>query len=318
MVSFKELKSQRDTSFAKLNTKLNSIANPTFSNEDERFWQPIVDKEGLGYALIRFLPPSPKDRQHMLDQGLDPDDALPFFRYWDHGFQGPGGWYIENSLTSLGQEDPCGQMNSKFWNSGDEKSKAFVQGTPKVSGSKRRLHFISNIIVLKHPSKVEDEGKVFLYKYGKKIFDMINLASNPKFKHLTPFNPFDLWNGANFNLCIMPDDGYRSYKESKFDAVGPLFEDEDKMEEVWNKEYALHDVVKFKTYNELQGRLQKVMTESKNPVTRTVEEQAPIADLKQPPKTMEPVSPPAREIPPWESEGDEEDMKFFENLVSKK
>ena len=180
--SFAQLKNNRQSQFEKLANDLNKQGNFE-SKEDNRFWKPDVDKAGNGYAVIRFLP-APKG------------EDTPFVRIWDHGFQGPGGWYIEKSLTTLGQKDPISEYNTQLWNTGVDENKEIVRK------QKRRLHYISNIIVVKDPAHPENEGKVFLYQYGKKIFDKLNDLMSPQFQDEEPINPFDMWEGANFKLKI--------------------------------------------------------------------------------------------------------------------
>ena len=243
--SFGALKRNRTEGFEKLTQSLNKLNQKSQGGNgpDERFWKPEVDKAGNGYAVIRFLPES---------EGED----VPFVRIWDHGFQGPGGWYIENSLTTLGQKDPVSEYNSMLWNSGIESNK------DKARKQKRRLSFISNIYVVKDPSNPENEGKVFLYKYGKKIFDKLNEAMNPQFEDEKPVNPFDLWEGADFKLKIRNLEGYRNYDKSELDVPGPLFEEDDELEQVWKSQYSLVEFVdpkNFKTFEELQAKLNRVL-----------------------------------------------------------
>ena len=220
--TFAALKRERTTSFDKLTKEVEKLSsnNQQNRNEDDRYWKPETDKAGNGYAVIRFLP---------APQGED----VPFVRIWNHGFQGPGGWYIENSLTTIGQQDPVGEYNSKLWNSGNESDKDIVRK------QKRRLTYISNIYIVSDPSNPQNEGKVFLYKYGKKIFDKINEQMNPTFQDETAVNPFDLWEGANFKMKIRHVEGYRNYDKSEFDAPSPLLEDDDEMEKVWNSQHSL-------------------------------------------------------------------------------
>jgi len=209
--------------------------------------------------VIRFLPEP---------EGED----VPFVRIWDHGFQGPGGWYIENSLTTLGQKDPVSEYNSMLWNSGIESNKDIVRK------QKRRLSFISNIYVVKDPAHPENEGKVFLYKYGKKIFDKLNETMNPQFEDESPMNPFDLWGGADFKLKIRNVEGYRNYDKSEFDESAPLLDDDEKLEGIWKSEYSLKEFVdpsNFKTYEELQAKLNRVLGLDGGAPATTTAEQAP-------------------------------------------
>lgn len=317
MISFKDLKKKREENFNKINSKLKSVAEPSFNAIDERFWKPVVDKEQNGYAVIRFLPTTAEDLEKGPKDSNGDSEALPFVKYWDHGFEGPAGWYIENSLSSIGLPDPCGEMNARLWSTGLKENKDFVSGTPSRSGSKRRLHFISNIFIASHPAKKEDEGKVFLFQYGKKIFDKLNEASNPKFPHLKPINPFDLWEGANFRLCIKKVDGYRSYSDSSFDVKGPILDDDVALEKIWKSQYPLLpflDPSKFKTYEVLSQRLKLIMGERTAPVTQRAEDQTPIPSIKSKtaPRQEE------EQTPPFDiGEEDEEGLDFFKNLVNK-
>ena len=207
---------------------------------DERLWKPELDKTGNGYAVIRFLPAV---------KGED----LPWAKLWNHAFQGPTGqWYIENSLTTLGQKDPVSEMNSAYWNSGVESDKEIARR------QKRKLQYRSNIYVVTDSKHPENEGKVFLFRYGKKIFDKIMEAMQPAFDDETPLNPFDFWEGANFKLKIRKVDGYWNYDKSEFESLSPLFDNDDKLEEVWKKQYALKEFTaptNFKSYSELKNRM---------------------------------------------------------------
>jgi hypothetical protein len=233
------------------------------SKEDTRFWQPEVDKAGNGMAIIRFLPGS----------SIDGDDALPWVRVFNHGFQGPGGWYIENSLTTLGQKDPVSEYNSTLWNSGIEANKEIARK------QKRRLTYISNILVVSDPKHPENEGQIKLYKYGKKIFDKINETMNPEFPDEKPVNPFDFWEGANFKLKIRQVEGYRNYDKSEFESPAPLFDgDDDKLEALWKKEYSLKEFLEpkhFKSYDVLKAKLDKVLGfDGESPIAKTKAEDA--------------------------------------------
>jgi hypothetical protein len=216
------------------------------SKDDTRFWQPEVDKAGNGMAIIRFLPAP----------AADGDDALPWVRVFNHGFQGPGGWYIENSLTTLNQKDPVSEYNSILWNSGIEANKEIARK------QKRRLTYISNILVVSDPKNPENEGQIKLYKYGKKIFDKISEAMNPEFADETPLNPFDFWEGANFKIKIRQVEGYRNYDKSEFDSITPVDGDDAALEAIWKKEYSLKEFLEpkqFKSYDTLKAKLDKVL-----------------------------------------------------------
>ena len=212
---------------------------------DDRLWKPVMDKTGNGFAIIRFLP-APKGEE------------LPWAKLWNHAFQGPTGqWYIENSLTTIGQNDPVSEHNSALWNSGVESDKEIARK------QKRKLQYYSNIYVVKDSANPENEGKVFLYRYGKKIFDKIMETMQPAFEDETPVNPFDFWEGANFKLKLRKVDGYWNYDKSEFEAPSALFDDDDKLEDLWGQEYSLSaftDTTNFKSYDELKKRLDVVLS----------------------------------------------------------
>jgi len=210
---------------------------------DDRFWKPEMDKTGNGFAVIRFLP-APEGEE------------LPWAKMYSHAFQGPGGWYIENSLTTVGGKDPVSEYNRELWNSGSDVDKETVRK------QKRKLSYYSNIYVVKDAANPQNEGKVFLYKYGKKIFDKIMEAMQPEFEDETPINPFDFWQGANFKLKIVKKDGYWNYDKSEFDRVAPLLDDDDALEALWKKQYSLTAITapdQFKSYDDLEKRLKYVL-----------------------------------------------------------
>ena len=203
----------------------------------------IRDRSGNGYAVIRFLP------------APDGED-LPFVKLYSHAFQGPGGWYIENSLTTLGQKDPVSEFNTQLWNNGTD------AGKDTARKQKRKLTYISNIYVVKDPANPENEGKVFLYKYGKKIFDKLTAAMQPEFEDEEAIDPFDFWQGANFKLKAKNVAGYRNYDSSEFTTVTPLLDDDDAMEALWKKQDSLQEFVaadQFKSYDDLKKRLEYVL-----------------------------------------------------------
>ena len=243
-MSFENLKKQ--SRLGSLTAKLVKEVEKTNSGSggaDERFWKPEMDKGGTGYAVIRFLP-APEG------------DELPWAKMFTHGFQGTGGWYIENSLTTLGQKDPVTEYNRTLWNTGNEKDKDTVRK------QKRKLSYYSNIYVVKDPLHPENEGKVFLFKYGKKIFDKILSAMQPEFDDEDPINPFDFWEGANFKLKIVKKDGYWNYDNSEFARPSALLDDDEALEAIYNKLYSLSAITapdQFKTYEELEKRLNMVL-----------------------------------------------------------
>jgi len=255
-MSFANLKKQSKLGSltAKLVKEVEKL-NTNGASGDDRLWKLEVDKSGNGYAVIRFLP------------APDGED-LPFVKLYSHAFQGPGGWYIENSLTTLGQKDPVSEYNSQLWNNGTD------AGKEAARKQKRKLTYISNIYVVKDPANPENEGKVFLYKYGKKIFDKLTAAMQPEFEDEEAIDPFDFWQGANFKLKAKNVAGYRNYDSSEFTAVTPLLDDDDALEAVWKKENSLKEFVdtdQFKSYDDLKKRLEYVLG-SKRP-TSTIEEE---------------------------------------------
>jgi len=242
-MSFASLKKQ--SSLGSLTAKLvKEVEKSNSTNQgDDRLWKPEVDKAGNGYAVIRFLPAPDKE-------------DLPWVKMYSHAFQGAGGWYIENSLTTLNQKDPCSEYNTQLWNSGVESDKEIARK------QKRKLSYYANIYVVKDPSNPQNEGKTFLYKFGKKIFDKIMGAMQPEFEDESPINPFDFWAGANFKVKIKKVAGYWNYDSSEFAAVSPLLKDDDALEAVWKQEHSLTEIVdasKFKTYDELKKRLDSVL-----------------------------------------------------------
>ena len=263
------------------------------SYKDDRLWKPELDKSGNGYAVIRFLP------------AVEGED-LPWAKIWSHAFQGPTGqWYIENSLTTIGHKDPVSEHNTRLWNTGLESDKELARK------QKRKLQYFSNIYVVSDAKHPENEGKVFLYRYGKKIFDKVMEAMQPEFEDEKAINPFDFWQGANFKLKIRKVDGYWNYDKSEFDASSPLLKDDDAIEEIWKLQYPLAEhtaATNFKSYDELKTRLDAVLsgTVSVGNVTDELKDEpfaAPKVDTK-------PVEAPS-------SKKDEEDtMAYFEKLAN--
>ena len=256
-MSFADLKKQ--SSLGSLTQKLVKEVekmNTTGGGADERLWKPELDKTGNGYAVIRFLP--------------SPDgEDIPWAKLYSHAFQGPGGWYIENSLTTTGGKDPVSDYNRELWNSGNEADKDTVRK------QKRKLSYYSNIYVVKDQVNPQNEGKDFLFKYGKKIFDKVMEAMQPEFEDETPINPFDFWQGANFKLKIVKKDGYWNYDKSEFDAPSPLLEDDAALEALWKKQYSLTAVTaadQFKTYDVLEKRLKYVLGQGR-PAPRRLDEE---------------------------------------------
>ena len=261
---------------------------------DERLWKPVMDKTGNGYAVIRFLPAV---------KGED----MPWAKVWNHAFQGPTGqWYIENSLTTVGQNDPVSEMNSAYWNSGVESDKEIARR------QKRKLQYFANIYVVSDPANPQNEGKVMLYRFGKKIFDKWMEAMQPAFQDETPVNPFDFWEGANFKLKIRKVDGYWNYDKSEFEAPSALFDDDEQLEEVWKKEYPLAEFTaasNFKSYDELKTRLDMVLAGTTKVGNATdAMEDAPWVE----PKVNTKPSP----APAVSTKDDGDTMSYFEKLAN--
>ena len=230
--------------------------NTTGGSGDERQWKLEVDKSGNGYAVIRFLPaPNGED--------------LPFVKLYSHAFQGPGGWYIENSLTTLGQKDPVSEYNTMLWNNGTD------AGKEQARKQKRKLTYVANVYIVKDPANPSNEGKVMLYKFGKKIFDKITAAMQPEFEDEEAIDPFDFWQGANFKLKIKKVAGYWNYDSSEFERPGALLDDDDALEALWKKEYSLAAMTaadQFKSYEDLKKRLDLVLGKTSAPVARPIDE----------------------------------------------
>ena len=267
---------------------------------DERLWKPVLDKTGNGYAVIRFLPAV---------KGED----LPWAKVWNHAFQGPTGqWYIENSLTTLGNNDPVSEMNSAYWNSGVESDKEIARR------QKRKLQYFSNIYVVSDPKNPENEGKVFLFRFGKKIFDKCMEAMQPAFEDETPVNPFDFWEGANFKLKIRKVDGYWNYDKSEFEAPSPLFDNDDAIEEVWKQQYALNEFTaptNFKSYDELKTRLDMVLagTTTVGNVTTLMEDE-PVENTVSVDTVEEPV-PTSSTVTISSTDEEDDTMDYFQKLA---
>jgi hypothetical protein len=293
--SFADLKRSRKSLYDKIVTETNKMqSGGNQGGADTRFWQPEVDKAGNGYAIIRFLP-APKG------------EDLPWVRMFSHGFQGPGGWYIENSLTTLNEKDPVGEYNSTLWNRGDE------AGKEQARKQKRRLNYISNIYVVKDPSNPQNEGKVFLYKFGKKIFDKINDLMNPEFEDEAAINPFDFWEGANFKMKIRNVEGYRNYDKSEFDSVSALLDEDDELERIWGTQYSLQEFLdrkNFKSFAELQTKLNRVL--GATAVSSTAEEVD--EDIFSEPRQT--AAPKAEETEtPWSEESSDDSLDFFKQMA---
>jgi hypothetical protein len=257
--------------------------------QDDRFWKPELDKTGNGYAVIRFLP------------AVEGED-LPWQRVWSHAFQDVGGWYIENSLTTLGQKDPVSEENTRLWNTGLDSDKEIDRKR------KRKLSYYANILIQSDPKHPENEGKVFLFKFGKKIFDKITEAMQPAFEDEKPVNPFDFWKGANFKLKIRKVDGYWNYDKSEFEAVSPVAEDDEKIKSIWKQQHPLKpflDPSNFKTYDELKEKLNRTITGVRSTTT------ADKVDL--PPQKADSVK--SNEVASTSASDDDDTLSYFSKLA---
>jgi len=299
-MSFANLKQSRGN-FDKLTKELEKVTSPTTnqnSSSDDRFWKPELDKTGNGYAVIRFLP-------------AVEGEELPWARVWSHAFQGPGGWYIENSLTTLGQKDPVSEENSKLWNTGSEADKEIARKR------KRKLSYFTNILVVSDPAHPENEGKVYLYKFGKKIFDKITEAMKPEFADEKAINPFDFWEGANFKLKIRKVDGYWNYDKSEFEGPSKVKDSDEQIEELWKKQLPLKEfsaTTNFKSYDDLKAKFEKVVYGTGKTTTADEIDIPPVsaADVEvSEPKVSEP---PQSETSPSDDEDDT--MNYFSKLVN--
>ena len=270
---------------------------------DDNFWKPELDKSGNGYAVVRFLP-TPEG------------DEMPWVSYFDHGFQGPGGWYIEKSLTTIGKKDPVSEYNTSLWNTGIEANKE------QARKQKRRLHYVSNIFVVSDPKNPDNEGKVFQYRYGKKIFEMLKEAISPAFEDESAINPFDLrGEGANFKIKIRKVDGYWNYDKSEFDAQTPLFDDEARLEQIATSTNSLSEIIspsKFKSYEELKEKLDRVLGLAGAVANSTAEsiaedmEEVPWAGVNKEPVVEEPV---ISSVETSSTEEEDDAMDYFKKLA---
>jgi hypothetical protein len=296
--SFADLKKSRNKDLEKLTSEISKLTDKEStkkSYEDLRFWKPVVDKAGNGMATIRFLPaPTGED--------------VPWVQVFSHSFQGPTGkWYIENSLTTMNKKDPVSEHNSVLWNSGIESNKEVARK------QKRKLNYIANVYVVRDPANPDNDGKVFLFKFGKKIFEKLNDLMNPEFEDETPVNPFDLWEGANFKLKIRKVEGYQNYDKSEFESPAPLSQDEDDLERIWKSQYGLNEFLSesnFKSYDELKTKLNSVLGLDgvDNDVIEKPSQPVTAMQRTEKAKTVESSK-------PWVDDSDDEGLSYFEKLA---
>jgi len=301
-MSFSSLKSNKASAFQALQKQLEKTTQ--VGTVDERFWKPSPDKAGNAFAIIRFLPAG------------DGED-MPFVKLYSHAFQGPGGWYIENSLTTLNQKDPLGEYNRELWNSGDDSLK------DQVRKQKRKLQYYSNIYVVKDPSNPDNEGKVFLFKYGKKIHDKImDVVNGDELEGREGINPFDFWTGANFKLRMKKVAGYPNYDSSEFETPGTLGDlDDAQLESIWKREFPLQPLVapdQFKSYDQLKDRLNLVL--NLKGTADSAPEPAPTPSIsakpqfaKEEPKEVEPEA--KAEVSTESSSEDDDVLDYFRQLA---
>ena len=261
-------------------------------SDKDNFWKPEVDKAGNGMATIRFLPAP----------AVDGDDGMPWIKIYSHGFQGPGGWLIDNCLTTKNQQCPVCEHNSRLWNSGIEANKEIVRK------QKRKLNYMANVYIVSDPKHPENEGKVKLYRFGAKIFEKITEAMNPQFEDETAINPFDLWKGANFKLKITKVAGYQNYDKSEFMSPSALLDDDEELEKIWKYEHSLSEMIsdkEFKSYDDLKSRLDKVLGGADAPAKTTVEQ------MRSGPK-----KPVIADDAPFEVANDDDEMSYFSKLAN--
>jgi hypothetical protein len=287
-MGFSDLK-KRSGNVSDLSDKMEKM-NDKKSYKDDRYWRPELDKSSNGYAVIRFLPAAG-------------DEELPFARLYTHGFQGKGGWFIENCPTTLGKKCPVCEGNTELWNSGLESDKDIARSR------KRRLSYISNILVVSDPTNPQNEGKVFLYKYGKKIFDKIQESMKPEFEDESPVDPFDFWKGANFKLKVRKVAGYINYDKSEFEAPTALFDgDDSRLENLWKSEYSLQDIVaptEFKSHEDLKEKFDGVIG---NDIRSTQDDSFT--------ETAENIEPETTTVSTPAAETEEDALSFFNKLAA--
>jgi hypothetical protein len=295
-IDFKNLKKQSGLT-DKLTKAIEDKNKGSFAKDDERFWQPEVDKSGNGYAIVRLLDAP----------AADGEDGLPWVQIFNHGFQGGGGWYIENCPTTVGGKCPACEHNNKLWNSGIEANKDIVRK------QKRRLTYVSNILVVQDKNRPENEGKVFLWKYGKKIFDKIQEKLTPQFEDEKAVNPFDFWKGANLKIKIRNVEGYRNYDKSEFEEAAPVYDTDKEIEALWKNAHSLKQFVaagEFKSYDDLTDRLNRALGAGGAAAARAVKTEDRSAPWEEP-KAAEPRAP--RATAETVDAGD--DLDYFNKLA---
>ena len=293
MVDFANLK-RSSGNLDKLSKAIEALNTSESSDNKDNYWKPEVDKAGNGMAVLRFLPAP----------AVDGDDALPWVKLFSHGFQGPGGWLIDNCLTTKNQQCPVCEHNSSLWNTGIEANKDIVRK------QKRKLNYIANVYIVSDPKHPENEGQIKLFRFGKKIFDKISEAMNPQFADEQAINPFDLWAGANFKLKIRKVEGYQNYDKSEFESPAPLSTDDAKLEKIWKSEHSLKEMTadkEFKTYDELSTRLNRVLGLN----GETIKPKTTVEQMRATPEAFKPKA----AEPELVIAGDDDDMAYFAKLA---
>lgn len=315
--SFAEMKAARERDTEKLLKQLDTMGNKGGNRDDGTWWQPVIDKAGNGSAVFRWLP-------------APPGEDFPYVKWWDHGFKGPGGWYIENSLQSIGQNDPVSEMNFALWAQGENSEGrkrvrgTGIKGNEDEYGTKRRLHYAANIYIMSHPARREDEGKVFRYKFGPKIFDKIDNLMHPPVETIAKINPFDLWGGCPFQLVVQKIRGQRNYDASEFIKPPVPLGTDDEMEEIWRMCHPLAYITEpgnYKSYNDLKQKLDRVMGGLPSPGSERDDSEPPARDPV-PQRAAAPQRAPVKEEDdaPWNeskkpSTDEDDPTAYFARLV---
>ena len=294
-------------------TELEKIINPqtSYSNdEDANVWKPTRDKSGNASAVIRFLPKR---------EG----DALPFITKYSYGFStahhnlnagaaDKGKWYIENCLSTIGLPDPVNEANRALRQTGVARDTLIAQARG------RRTNYFANVLIVNDPAAPENNGKVKLFRFGKKIFEKITAEMKPAFEEDTPCNIFDIYAGKNFRLIMKQADGFPNYDSSSFGPITELCDgNEEKMIEVLNSQHSLSDLIspdKFKSYEELSRKFQSVI----NPTLATSPSATEMTETYVPPVKVESKSNYTTQSTPAAapSSGDEDILKYFESLTA--
>ena len=275
---------QRD--WNKLNQKQESQQAGQPVNADQRFYKPKFNKDGTFSAVVRFLPGPVKDG----------NEEISMIKKYSHYFSGPGGKYDEECLTTISQQCPVCDENKKCWDAGDK----------QTSRTRARVNSgITNILVINDPQAPENNGKVFLYKFGKKIIEKINEAKKPTNPTKKAIEVFSYYEGANFYITgkkTVTAEGqkFTDYTSSSFESNPSAIGDDNYIESIDKQLHSVEEFIKptnFKSYAALQELFSRVMGRSMaqqpNPF-QTPAPQAPAqnafqAQMSQPAPTPAPV-----------------------------